>query len=245
MGMNAEPVWLTYAEAARRVKRDARSIRTWRRNGMVMEWRVDELGQRYRAVEESVLLAWFRQTLRNSPVHHYRMRRAAIERGKTPPPLPERFTLTHRTPAESRTKRDSTPVTASGAPERPGTPQVGSESVLDDTEVANSGHLTPEPGGSALADLLEFRGQTEHAALVRAMEHKPPACDGLDVCTRDRFNDPEELELMRGICRECPLLEMCRAFAVAGRPSAGTSAGMTPAQIRRLPLSEAGATLAA
>lgn len=41
-----------------------------------------------------------------------------------------------------------------------------------------------------LADLPVFRGQAEHAALMKAMEHETPACDGLDVFTADRLDDP-------------------------------------------------------
>ncbi|MEV7632002.1 hypothetical protein AB0N64_06300 [Microbacterium sp. NPDC089318] len=97
MGMNDElvyePVFYTYAEAAKRVGRDDRSIRKWRRDGMPMEWRTDDAGQRFRVVEESVLLKWFQERLKASPTHFYRMRRAAVERGETPPPLPDRFTL--------------------------------------------------------------------------------------------------------------------------------------------------------
>lgn len=79
-----------------------------------------------------------------------------------------------------------------------------------------------------------FHGQVEHAALVAAMETETPGCDGLEVFTRDRFSDPEEVEMMRGICRECPLLDLCRAFAAAGRPAAGMWAGMTPVEVRRI-----------
>ncbi|MEV7632001.1 WhiB family transcriptional regulator [Microbacterium sp. NPDC089318] len=85
-----------------------------------------------------------------------------------------------------------------------------------------------------LAELPEFRGQAQHAALMRAMADEPAACDGLDVYTADRFDDPEQTELMRGICRACPLIELCAAFAATGKPAAGMWAGHTPAQIRRL-----------
>ncbi|WP_157540803.1 WhiB family transcriptional regulator [Microbacterium sp. XT11] len=171
-----------------------------------MEWRVDEGGQRYRVVEESVLLAWWRDRMNASPVHFYRMRAKAIERGETPPPVPERFT-----------KRPTAASTASQVSEGQDDSDSHSEAVT-----------------ALLADLPVFHGHAEHAALVAAMETEPPGCDGLEVFTHDRFDDPEQTEMMRGICRECPLLEMCRAFAVAGRPSAGMWAGMTPAEVRRL-----------
>lgn len=96
----------------------------------------------------------------------------------------------------------------------------------DDAEV------TSDRIAELLADLPEFHGQAEHAALTRAMEDDPPACDGLEVFT-GTFYDPEQTEMMRGICRSCPLNDLCHAFAIAGKPAAGMWAGMTPAEIRR------------
>lgn len=64
---------LTYREAARRVHRSMRAIRRWRFNGMPMSWDIRD-GQRCRVVEERALLAWWRQTLRNDPVHQQRLR---------------------------------------------------------------------------------------------------------------------------------------------------------------------------
>lgn len=69
--------WLTYSDAAKRVGRDSRTIKRWQRNGMVMSF--NRHGERI--VREDVLLAWFRQTLANSPVHQYRLRAARAERG--------------------------------------------------------------------------------------------------------------------------------------------------------------------
>lgn len=66
--------WLDYREAARRVRRTERTIRNWRIAGMPMEWGIRE-GQRARIVREDVLLAWWRQTMRNDPAHQYRLRR--------------------------------------------------------------------------------------------------------------------------------------------------------------------------
>ncbi|MBD8477584.1 hypothetical protein [Microbacterium sp. CFBP 8794] len=77
---------LTYREAAARVKRSRRSIRRWHLNGMRMGWEVRE-GQRVRVVELSVLLAWWRQRLKNDPVHQQRLRakRAAETAGQDSP----------------------------------------------------------------------------------------------------------------------------------------------------------------
>lgn len=98
-----------------------------------MEWRVDEAGQRYRGVEEPVLLSWCRRKMQASPVYFYRVRAKAIERGETP-----------------------------------------------------------------LRKLPEFVAQAEHAELMRAMENETPRCNGLEVFARDRFADPEEVEMTRG-----------------------------------------------
>lgn len=221
-----EPVWLSYAEAAKRVRKSVRTIHHWHARGMVMEWRTDAIGQRYRVVEEDALLAWFRQAMSNSPVHFYKLRAAAIERGETPPELPERFKLRKRAQDASTTEtpQEQLPtgdLTASNTPQVP------------DSQDGETGR--PDPYADLLRSLPEFTGQAEHAALVRAMEEQPPACDGLEVFTANAFHDPEQTEIMRGICRECPLLEMCSSFVAVGKPSAGMWAGMTPAEIRRIP----------
>ncbi|KTR95359.1 hypothetical protein NS220_06020 [Microbacterium testaceum] len=66
-------VTLTYREAATRVHRSRRTIRHWRLHGMRMGWEVRD-GQRVRVVELEVLLAWWRQRLKNDPVHQQRLR---------------------------------------------------------------------------------------------------------------------------------------------------------------------------
>ena len=63
-------MWLTYREAARRVRRSTDTIRRWRRHGMPM--RFD--GQGRRIVQEQVLLAWWRERLIADPVHRARLR---------------------------------------------------------------------------------------------------------------------------------------------------------------------------
>ncbi|MFM2719086.1 hypothetical protein [Microbacterium mcarthurae (nom. nud.)] len=62
--------WLTYREAARRVRRDVRTVQRWRAAGMPMRWRDGE-----RVVDEEVLLAWWRDRLDAWPAHQYRLRR--------------------------------------------------------------------------------------------------------------------------------------------------------------------------
>ncbi|WP_159576072.1 hypothetical protein [Microbacterium sp. 8M] len=61
---------LTYRQAARRVRRSVRTLKRWRRNGMPMEWQDGHL-----VVEESVLLAWWRDRMSADPVHQQRIRR--------------------------------------------------------------------------------------------------------------------------------------------------------------------------
>lgn len=68
LSADSEPAWLTYAEAARRVKSSKHTVQVWRREGMPMEWRVDEGGRRFRVVELQTLLSWWRRKMQNSPV---------------------------------------------------------------------------------------------------------------------------------------------------------------------------------
>ena len=64
---------LTYREAAKRVGRARRTIRHWRLNGMEMTWEIRN-GQSVRVVELRVLLAWWRQRLKNDPINQQRIR---------------------------------------------------------------------------------------------------------------------------------------------------------------------------
>lgn len=210
----AEKQWLSYAEAAKRVKSSERTVRNWRRNGMPMSWRLGTDDQMERVVELQVLLKWWREKMQASPAHFYRMRRDAIERGETPPPVPERF--------------KQRPRNAIHTPSQP----PGVSEFPDDAEQVSD--RSAEALRQVIADLPEFTGHAEHATLMRAMEKTAPACGGLEVFTHDRFADPEQTEMMRGLCRECPLLDLCEAFVIAGKPSAGMWAGMTPAEVRRL-----------
>lgn len=65
---------LTYRQAAARVGRTTRCIRYWRQRGMPMGWDTRD-GQHVRVVDENTLLAWWRQRLRNDPVHQQRLRK--------------------------------------------------------------------------------------------------------------------------------------------------------------------------
>lgn len=183
---------------------------------MPMQWRVDDSGQRFRVVELGVLLAWWRDRMQASPVHFYRLRKRIIESGNPAPPIPARFT------------RRKQPVPSEIETTSQGSEQNDAVSTPTITDV--------------LDELPDFIGQAEHAALLQAMEDTPPACDGLETFTHDRFADPEQTDMMRGICHTCPVLELCKAFAIAGKPTAGMWAGMTPAEIRRVGDTSAKAT---
>lgn len=63
-------MWLTYREAARRVRRSKDTVRRWRRQGMPM--RFDDRGRRI--VQEKVLLAWWRGRMKADPVYQARVR---------------------------------------------------------------------------------------------------------------------------------------------------------------------------
>lgn len=64
---------LSYREAAKKVHRTKRCIEYWRARGMEMGWDTRD-GQRVRVVDEDVLLAWWRERLKNDPAHRYRLR---------------------------------------------------------------------------------------------------------------------------------------------------------------------------
>lgn len=51
--------------------RSVRTIKRWKRAGMVMTFNDEGM----RVVDEAVLLAWWRDRLDNWPTHRYRMRR--------------------------------------------------------------------------------------------------------------------------------------------------------------------------
>jgi hypothetical protein len=72
--------WLSYREAAALVGRSTRNIRRWHAEGMQMR-EID--GQMF--VEKDVLQAWYRDRLKASPVHYYRMRANARANGRPDP----------------------------------------------------------------------------------------------------------------------------------------------------------------
>lgn len=204
MGMDDGQTWLSYAEAAKRVRSSGRTVRNWRRQGMPMSWRVDETGQRYRVVELQVLLAWWREKMQASPVHFYKMRAKAIERGEEPPEVPERFRYSRN--------RDSLLKNS----ENTGTPL--------DVEGVQSPH-TPERNIDPLADMPTLRGGAEYYTLTERLKDATPSCAGITEFTADKVDD-ETAAMMAGICAHCPLLARCEAFAEASKPTAGFWAGI-------------------
>lgn len=204
--------WLGYAEAAKLIKLSKRTIRRWADAGMPFEWRLTPSGQRKHVFDEDTLFEWKRQHLASNPIHQNRMRRRFIDAGETPPEWNEQIRAQRARAAAARDQ---------GATRHPHTEEA-SEAV---TEAA----VTWE---DVVRELPAFRGQAEHAILMRAMEDTPPACDGLETFTRDKFTDREEVEIMRGICATCPLFDLCAAFATAGLPAAGMWAGSIPSEIR-------------
>lgn len=213
--MSAEPIaeqeWLGLAAAARRVKSSKRTVRRWKAQGMPTRM-VD--GAVY--VELETLLAWWRRKMAESPVHQHRIRRRFLDAGQTPPEWNEHMRAQRARAAATRDQR------ASGSPD-----------TKTDSEAATEQIVTWE---DVFRELPPFRGQAEHAALIRAMEQTPAACDGIETFTRDKFNDPDDVAIMRGICQECPVFDLCAAFAAAGKPSAGMWAGTIPTD--RCPTSE-------
>lgn len=206
--------WLGYAAAARRVKSSKNTIRRWAREGMPMEWRLSGAGQRERVVDEEILLAWWRRKMSESPVHQNRIRRRFLDAGETPPEWNDAMLAQRARAAATRDQSAS-----------------GSQDTEEASEAVTEAVATWE---DVLRELPPFHGQAEHAALIRAMEETPAACDGIETFTRDKFLDPEETDIMRAICHACPLLDLCAAYAHTGRPAAGMWAGMVPSEIREL-----------
>ena len=75
--------WLSYREAAKRVRRKPRTIRYWRQRGMPMSWDTRN-GQQVRVVELQTLLAWWRERLTNDPAERWRRRKRQNEQSDTP-----------------------------------------------------------------------------------------------------------------------------------------------------------------
>jgi hypothetical protein len=63
-------------------------------------------------------------------------------------------------------------------------------------------------------------------ALTHAARDTTPACDDDPRFTAERHELPAPaLIAMRGICRNCPLYDLCNTYATTARPAAGFWAG--------------------
>lgn len=193
--LEAPTTWLSYIEAARRVGRSDRIIRRWRRDGMSMSWRVGADGQRERVVREDVLLAWWRDRLKASPVHYYRMRALALEHGLPEPERPAALSRPHRS------ERAITPV--------------GLESAAGDS--VRSAVAGSARGVDPLANVKPMRGGPEYAELQRALRETPTPCRGVDEFTAERI-DTATATMLAGICATCPVIDLCRAYAAQAHP---------------------------
>lgn len=195
--------WLTYKQAAKRIERSPRTIKLWCEQGMTRGWKTID-GQRTRVVSERVVLEWHRDKLKNSPVHQYRMR--AIRRAEGLPDIP--LNLPKR----------STPTPK---PQHALTGRTAPEVDLD------------APRVNPLAELPPMRAPAEWEIVTEAMKTDDPACWGIDAFTADSFYDDEERAMLADICAGCPLVELCRAFAIAEKPAAGFWAGQPSSVYRR------------
>lgn len=195
--------WLTYAEAARRMGRSKRNILRWRTEGMPVEWHVYEGGQRCRVIDEAVLLKWFREKLKNSPAHYYRMRAIAREHGLPEPARPESVDRARPKP----------PVLVSEA-----------HSVGDQDEQASS-RVTRWKSFEPLDTMKPMKGGPEYRELQRALWETPEPCRGVDDFTAERIDTATAAKLA-GICATCPVIDLCRSYAERAHPD-GYWAGIT------------------
>ncbi|MBP3977858.1 WhiB family transcriptional regulator [Microbacterium sp. BLY] len=191
-----EERWYTYKQAAGRVRSSERTVRRWRRVGMPMSWELID-GQRTRVVREDVLLAWWRDAMDNSPVHQLRMRKRAKEAG-----------VAYVAPVlKPRPKPKLVP-----------TPRV----EPDDDEAPS--WPAPAPFHEPLDHMRPMAGRDEFATLLKATRDNPTGCRDVDEFTADQVT-VEEQRVLAAICATCPVLELCRAYAVATKPTSGYWAG--------------------
>lgn len=197
--------WLPYEDAAARVQSSVRTIRRWRSVGMPMQWITHSDGSRVRVVDEQVLLKWWRQTMKNSPVHQARLRRLMREDGLPVPAWPAHL---------SRTKPRVRPNPFEGL-ETPAERLVRSPAI-DPADVDL--YARKDMLREVVAALTLKVGGPEYYALQEALKTEPSACDGITAFTDTTSGDAEHAEMMESICLRCPVLELCRAFADAARP---------------------------
>lgn len=78
------------------------------------------------------------------------------------------------------------------------------------------------------------RGDTEYRALTDALADTNPPCasDWRYLADEHEVDDGDRLQ-MKAMCRSCPLVGLCAAYAAAARPEAGMWAGSYYAPRRR------------
>jgi hypothetical protein len=160
-----------------------------------MSWRVGSDNQRERVVDEEVLLKWFRERLKNSPAHYYRMRAIAREHGLPEPARPESVDRA-----------------------RPKPPALLSEAhnAGDEDEQASSG-VTRWKSFEPLDTMKPMKGGPEYRELQRALRETPAPCRGVKEFTADRIDDVSQAYLAT-ICAACPVIDLCRAYAERAHP---------------------------
>lgn len=201
MGMDGEKTWLTYAEAAKRVKSSERTVRHWGQQGMPLAW-AERNGQRVRVVELEVLLKFWRERMAASPVHFYRMRKRMAEDG-----------IVLETPEHVKAMRRKAAETLRGTRVPEALERPGDESTEPET-------AAPEPKVDPLADMPRLKGSDEYWVLTDRLRTTVPRCAGMPEYTADGIST-EDRERLAGICASCPLLAECRAFAIASKPTGG------------------------
>ena len=199
----AEKTWLTYAEAAKRVKSSERTVRHWGQQGMPLAW-AERDGQRVRVVELEVLLAFWREKMAGWPAHFYRMRKRMAEEGVVLE-MPERIKAALASGKAAERRRGTR---GPEAPERPGDERTEPETAA------------PEPKVDPLADMPRLKGSAEYRILTDRLRTTVPHCAAMPEYTADGIS-AEDRERLAGICASCPLLSECRAFAIASKPTGG------------------------
>lgn len=195
-------VWLTYKGAAARIGRSVRTITLWRAQGMPMEWRGDPDGTRERVVDETVLLAWFRDKLMASPAHQYRLRRLAREQGRPDPAPPVRVPV---------------PTTR---PTRPQTADRGDAADQDADTIQQQVRARRE-AWAAIARASQLKaGALEWRRLQHALTTATAGCeDVLEFTDDEAIRDDDQRALMATICERCPVVAECAAFADVAQPA--------------------------
>lgn len=67
-------------------------------------------------------------------------------------------------------------------------------------------------------------GDLEYAALLAQMDDNTPNCANDPRFIQDELTELDRFQL-RGLCRTCPLIEACQAYATAAKPKGGYWAG--------------------